>query len=145
MQGNATPRNRDCTVRITREQRNPYTTTTQQRDLTGKKKSRNETANTTRNQILPWPKTQSQRTQVQSRRGGSPETWTETQRRHPIRTVHLHCHKGNWLHNPRLESQWWEKSMPRCIQIQAAQNNLHPSKKQTKANTYCKTSSTTNS
>ena len=42
MQANATPRNGDCTVRITREQRNPYTTTTQQRDLTGKKKSRNE-------------------------------------------------------------------------------------------------------
>ena len=82
--------------------------------------------------ILPWPKTQSQRAQVQRQRGGSFEMRQETQRRHPIWTVHLHGHKGNWLHNPCLESQWWENSMPRCIQIQAAQNNLHPSKRETK-------------
>ena len=63
----------------------------------------------------------------------------------PFWTVHLHGHKGNWLHDPCLESQWWENSMPKCIQIQAAQNNLHPSKRETKENTYCKTSSTTSS
>ena len=69
---------------------------------------------------------QSQRTQVQSWRGSSPETGQETQRRHPIWTLHLHCYKGNRIHNPCQESQWWENSLPRCILFPAAQNN--PSK-----------------
>ena len=50
---------------------------------------------------------------------------------------------GSTIHARRVNDE--KNRKPRCIQIQAAQNSLHPSKRPTKENTYCKTSSTTSS
>ena len=100
-------------------------TTTQQRDLTGKKKSGNETANRKRKSNL----TMTEDTELKN-------TSSKSERRFFWNA------KRNAKHT-RFEPYIYIAT--KVIQIEAAQNSLHPSKRQTKANTYCKTSSITSS